>query len=167
MLEIKVTIEAPELTGAINNLAAAMGTAAGAVQVPYMPVPVPDAESATTTQQVTYSATEPQQTANPSATAPVTAAPTSLPATTPSPSEAESATPAPVKVYALNETGKAAVRLYTLDEIGRAGAALVDQGKMPQVIALLGKFGVQTIQQLKPDQYSAVAEELKALGASL
>ena len=48
-----------------------------------------------------------------------------------------------------------------------AGAALIDAGKMPQLLALLGKFGVQAVTQLPKEAYSAFGAELKALGAQL
>lgn len=56
---------------------------------------------------------------------------------------------------------------YTLDELSRAGAALIDQGKMPQLLELLKKYGVQAVTQLNPATYPAFVEEMKALGAQL
>ena len=35
-----------------------------------------------------------------------------------------------------------------MEELSRAGAALIGAGKMPQLLALLGKFGVQAVTQL-------------------
>lgn len=58
-------------------------------------------------------------------------------------------------------------KTYTADDLSRAGAALIDQGKMPQLIEILKKHGVQAITQLKPEQYGAVATELNAIGANL
>lgn len=56
----------------------------------------------------------------------------------------------------------------TLDMLCSAGAGLIEQpGKMPQVIAILGKYGVQAINQLPADKYDAVAADLRALGASI
>ena len=52
-----------------------------------------------------------------------------------------------------------------MEELSRAGAALIDAGKMPQLLALLGKFGVQAVTQLPKEAYSAFGAELKALGA--
>ena len=54
-----------------------------------------------------------------------------------------------------------------LDTISRAGAALIDQGKTPDVLALLQQFGVPAVNLLDPSQYPAFAEGLKALGASI
>lgn len=56
---------------------------------------------------------------------------------------------------------------YTLDQISRAGAALVDAGKVEQLLQLLSRYGVQAITQLQPDQYGAVATELRGLGAQI
>jgi hypothetical protein len=38
---------------------------------------------------------------------------------------------------------------------------------MPQVITLLGKYGVQAITQLQPESFEAFAGELRALGAAI
>lgn len=58
---------------------------------------------------------------------------------------------------------------YTIEQLSVAGAALCEQGKMAQLIALLGKYGVQAVTQLKPtpDVLNPFAAELKALGANL
>lgn len=56
---------------------------------------------------------------------------------------------------------------YTLDMIAAAGSALIDAGKMEQLMQLLGKFGVASLVELTPDRYGAVAAELRALGAAI
>ena len=56
---------------------------------------------------------------------------------------------------------------YTLDALARAGAALAQAGKMQEALALLAKYGVQTVNQLKPEQYGAFATELRTLGAQI
>ena len=56
---------------------------------------------------------------------------------------------------------------YTLDQISRAGAYLVDAGRMQQLLELLGRYGVQAVTQLQPEQYGAFATELRALGAQI
>lgn len=58
-------------------------------------------------------------------------------------------------------------KAVTLDDICNAGAKLVEQGMMSQVIALLGKYGVQAVNQIKPEQYEAFAGELRTLGAQI
>lgn len=61
----------------------------------------------------------------------------------------------------------AEVPAYTLDQISRAGASLVDAGKMEPLQALLGRYGVQAITQLRPETYGAFATDLRGLGAQI
>jgi len=56
---------------------------------------------------------------------------------------------------------------YTHEQIMQAGTALVDAGKMPQLMDLLTRFGVQAVTQLQSDQLAAFAIELRKLGASI
>ena len=56
---------------------------------------------------------------------------------------------------------------YTFDMISTAGSALIDAGKMDQLVTLLGKFGVQSLTDLNPESYGAFANELRALGAKI
>lgn len=56
---------------------------------------------------------------------------------------------------------------YTFDMISTAGSVLIDAGKMDQLVMLLGKFGVQSLTDLNPESYGAVANELRALGAKI
>lgn len=70
------------------------------------------------------------------------------------------AAPAPVAPVA-------AAPQITIDQIGKAGADLLSKNPaaMPQLMALLQKYGVQSAQQLKPEQIGAFATEMRALGA--
>lgn len=56
---------------------------------------------------------------------------------------------------------------YTFDMISTAGSALIDAGKMIQLQQLLGNFGVQSLAELKPESYGAIANELRVLGAKI
>ncbi len=56
---------------------------------------------------------------------------------------------------------------YTFDMISTAGSALIDAGKIDQLVMLLGKFGVRSLTDLNPESYGAVANELRALGAKI
>lgn len=148
MLEIKVTVSAPELSEAINNLAKAYaGNPTATVQavnpvqtetaVPAQPrAPVTNSAPSVNTPPAPAVATQPVQTV-PTATSPAVQAP-SEPAKT-----------------------------YTQEQLSNAGAALCEQGKMPQLIQLLSQFGAQSIVQVSKEQYTALAEGLKALGANL
>lgn len=151
MNEIKITLSIPGLPEAINNLADAIrgngvsvptGSAPKAVEVT-QPVAVANADVPQTPVNPTPTAQQ-----NTAAVTPATAVTPSAP-TAPAPSEA-----------AVN---------YTIEQLSVAGAALCEQGKMAQLIALLGKYGVQAVTQLKPtpDVLNPFAAELKALGANL
>jgi len=130
MFEAKITIDAPEIATALNNLA----------------------------QAINYLTTKQPQ------NAPAMAEPASYNA----PAEVAQTPTAPVQEAAkATPTEAKAEKRYTLDDLSRVGAELIDQGKMPQLIDLLKKNGVQAITQLKPEQYAAVATELIALGAKL
>lgn len=157
MLEINVTVTVPGLPEALNNLAAAISgksapavadapVAVQAAQPEVAPVVNPTPAVATpVTNGVPTANTQP---VNPVSASPVTAAPSS-PVNPSSPS---------------NATAN-----YTVEQLSIAGAALCEQGKMPQLIALLGEYGVQAVTQLNPtpDVLNSFAAKLKALGASL
>lgn len=138
---------APELEALIRTMF-------GGTQ-PAAPVPAP-AAAAANTQPVAPAPAEPIQptpaTTNPTAAAPTVSVPQST-ATSP---------PAPV-APAVPTTG----RTYTLAELGKAGADLMDAGKGADAVALMAKFGVTSISDLAPNQYGAMATELRNLGASI
>jgi hypothetical protein len=58
---------------------------------------------------------------------------------------------------------------YTLDQVTRAGADLITARPdlMGSLMALLPKYGVQTLAALQPEQLGPVATELRALGAKI
>lgn len=160
MNEIKITLSIPGLPEAINNLAEA-------IRGNGVSVPTGSAPMAVEATQPDTNADVPQTPVNPTtpAVAPVqaqgavhtqavnTGAPVNTAPSAPT-------APAPSETAAVN---------YTIEQLSVAGAALCEQGKMAQLIALLGKYGVQAVTQLKPtpDVLNAFAAELKALGANL
>ena len=164
MFEVRVTVEAPDVCAAVRELAAAMVATAGA------PRAVNTAEKQTPVQQAPTQPAQPtQQFTQPTiqqapvqATQPPQQAPAQLPQqfTQPAPNTVAQAFQQPVQQAP-------AARQYTADEIARAGASLLEKGLMPQLIALLGKYNVQSITGLRPDQFPAFAEDLKAMGADL
>lgn len=100
------------------------------------------------------------------------AAPAAVPSVAPVPVAPPVPAAAPVPVSAATPVPAVpavptAAPTYTLDALARAGAALAQSGKMQEAIAVLTKYGVQTVNQLKPEQYGAVAAELRALGAQI
>ena len=180
MLEMKITVAAPDLAAAINNLAAALdgknphtvcnqygtdnkhidnvGTInmgmSGKAQptTPAAPVnPTPAPTVPTQAPGAPLSATPAQTAAQAAPTVPV----------------AQPAQPAPVANTAPAPTVPTSAPQYTLDMIATAGSALIDAGKMDQLMQLLGKFGVASLTELTPESYGAVAGELRALGATI
>jgi len=154
MMEMKITIEVPDLAAAIEKLAAAM-TAPNAVPTP---VVVPVASQVVPANPVP---------ANPAKTAPVEVPVSSLVHTTGTPTMTGSVAPFSNASVAGPAMPVSSVPTYTLDQISKAGASLVDAGKMEPLQALLAKYGVQAVTQLQPNQYGVFATELRALGAQI
>lgn len=154
MFEINVTVNAPELAEALNNLAAALKgakpePAASKTGKADKPAPVPPADYMP-----------------PADTAPAPATP--APAVTPAPAPA----PAPVQAPVTPAPAPAPVPVapaptYSRDQIMTAGAALIDAGKINELMGLLNSFGVQAVTQLKQDQLGAFATELRKLGTQI
>ena len=140
MLEGKITIVAPDLTEAINNLAAAIsGKILQAQNIPAsqsgtpmsVPAPTPAASVQPATTQFQTPAV-PVQPATPIAAVPLASAPQ-----------------------------------FTVDQIMTAGATLMDAGKVDELLNLLHAFGVQAVMELKPEQLGAFATEMRKLGAAI
>ncbi len=160
-MEITVTVNAPELAGAITKLALAIEGAAlnknGEVTIPVgTTATVQSVEQVV--QPTTVAPVAPQQTAP----APQPQAQT-IPMPQPTAPVPQPQAPTPAQ----QTTAQPQQKALTLNDIATAGAGLVDQGKMQQVIELLGKYGVQAITQLQPTQFDAFAGELRALGAAI
>lgn len=145
MLELKITIAAPDLAAAINNLAVALANGNT----------VPAEKPAKAEKQTEAKDAAQQAPVNPMQ---ATGAPLS-------------ATPAQTVVPVANVPVASAVPTgaptYTLDMIARAGAALVDAGKMDALCGLLAKYGVEALTALDPAQYGNFANDLRALGAHI
>ena len=56
---------------------------------------------------------------------------------------------------------------YKPDDLARAARSLMDSGRQPDLIALLGQFGVVSIPDLRPEQYGAFATALRGMGAQI
>ena len=162
-------IEAPELAGAINNLADAMKARVELMGQPVSMAPLPHTENAQQPAPAPVVAPVAAPVQQPVAPAPAVTAPAAAPVqpqpvtptTAPAPAPAPVTAPAPAPTVAAPTPAPA----VTFDAIIAAGSQLLEQGKMPQLTELLKGFGVQAITQLKPEQYPVVAEGLKNLGA--
>ena len=182
MLEMKITVAAPDLAAAINNLAAALdGKNPHTVCNQYGT----DNKHIDNVGTINMGMSGKAQPATPAAPVNPTPAPVATPAQAPgaplSATPAQTATPiaptVPVAAPAPTVTPVANVEpapavptsapQYTLDMIATAGSALIDAGKMDQLMQLLGKFGVASLTELTPESYGAVAGELRALGATI
>lgn len=173
MLEVKVTITAADLAAAINNLASALSDAkqrldnVGTINMSSgerVQPAVPTAPVNPTPAQAT------QPTAAPAITPPTAEQPTppivpSVPVPTVPTVPTETATPA--INAAPTPTVPTAAPQYTLEMIATAGSALIDAGKMDQLMLLLNKFGVASLTDIDPNNYGAVANELRAMGAAI
>ena len=56
---------------------------------------------------------------------------------------------------------------YKPDDLARAAMSLMDSGRQPALISLLGQFGVVSIPDLRPEQYGAFATALRGMGAQI
>lgn len=158
MIEVKVTVEIPGLSEAINALAGAIENNHPDVVCKLTQNGAQTVNAGTASMDVPAEvAANPTQEAVASVAAPTSADIPTAPEMPVAPSPAAEVAPPPAAV----------TPGVTMDVIGRAGAALVDAGKMPQLIALLGKYGVQAITQLKPEMLDSFAGELRALGAKI
>ena len=165
MLEMKITIAAPDLAAAINNLAAALdGKNPHTVCNQYGT----DNKHIDYVGTITMGMSGKARPATPAAPVNPTPAPT---VPTRAPGAPLSATPAQTVAPVANVPVASAVPTgaptYTLDMIARAGAALVDAGKMDALCGLLAKYGVEALTALDPAQYGNFANDLRALGAQI
>ena len=176
MLEMKITITAADLATAINNLAAALSDKAphfvctqnggNSHQIENVGTLTMNMGGKT---QPTAPAAPVNPTPAPTASAQAPGAPlSSTPAQTAAPvvPTVPVAAPAPT-APAQAPTVPTSAPQYTLEMIAGAGSALIDAGKMDQLMQLLGKFGVASLTELAPENYGAIAGELRALGATI
>lgn len=164
MLEIKIVLEAAELAAAMQRLAEALeGRGIPAPQPPQEPkpkgtaAPVPKPKGTAAPVQTEVPAANPTTAPAPVQPAPTTGTAAPTPAPDPAPATAAPTAPAAAD----------AAPVPAIADIAKAGAALVNNGRRDDLIALLARHGVQAVTQLKPEQLSAVATDLRALGAQL
>ena len=177
MLEMKITIAAPDLAAAINNLAAALSDKAPHFVCTQNGGNNHQIENVGTITMGMSGKARPATPAAPVNPTPAPTVPTQAPGAPLSATPAQTAAqiaptvpvvqPAPVANTAPAPTAPTSAPQYTLDMIATAGSALIDAGKMDQLMQLLGKFGVASLTELAPESYGAVAGELRALGATI
>lgn len=164
MFEIKVTIDAPELSSAINALALSF-----APKCVCTPENQPVNESFTQGNIFQASAAtipaeqptavipigQPVQPVIPiqTTTVPFNSAPPVLSGQTPAPAVVPGVPVAPAT--------------YTMEQLAVAATQLVDAGKRTDLVALLGQFGVPALTALPKEQYGAFATSLRQMGAQI
>lgn len=160
MIEIKVVVESPEVTNALNNLARAIERWSATSAVDRR---APEQVSDLGGKDVHVDANPSQAVSAPAESA-AAINPDAVSQETEKPVETASA-PSPVNVP---ETAQdAPAKPVSMNDLAIAGARLVDAGKMDSVISLLKEFGVDSIPRLNADQYDAFAKRLRALGADI
>lgn len=176
MLEMKITITAADLATAINNLAAALSDKAPHFVCTQNGGNNHQIENVGTLTMNMGSKTQPAAPAAPVNPTPVPTASAQAPGAPLSATPAQTAAPAaptvPVAAPAPTAPAQAptvptSAPQYTLEMIANAGSSLIDAGKMDQLMGLLGKFGVASLTELAPENYGAIAGELRALGATI
>ena len=177
MLEMKITVAAPDLAAAINNLAAALDGKNPHTVCNQYGTDNKHIDNVGTINMGMSGKAQPTTPAAPVNPTPAPTVPTQAPGAPLSATPAQTAAqiaptvpvvqPAPAANTAPAPTVPTSAPQYTLDMIATAGSALIDAGKMDQLMQLLGKFGVASLTELAPESYGAVAGELRALGATI
>lgn len=157
-MDINVTINAPGLENAINNLAAAITAkqCGPATVVNTQPV----AATVATIPENAPAAYIGQPSATPQAVVPVTPV---AQAQQPAPQAAPLAAHAAAPVAAVPTTAPA----YNMDQLAVAATQLVDAGRRNELVQLLAQFGVQALTELPKDYYGNFATHLRAMGAKI
>ena len=174
MLEMKITIVAPDLAAAINNLAVALANGNTVpAEKPAKAEKQTEAKDAAQQAQAQAPVNPMQATGAPlSATPAQTVAPVANVPVAPAVVQQAAPAVAPVAQAPIAQAPFASAvptgaPTYTLEMIARAGTALVDAGKMDALCGLLAKYGVEALTALDPAQYGNFANDLRALGAQI
>lgn len=146
-MDIHIKIDCPDLVSAANILAGAWGRktqqAAPVLSQPTVQAPA---------------APQPIKEPNTTPAAPITQSTAQAPAAPTVPAPAAVPTTAPV-------TGPS----YTVQDLAVAGANLIQENPSahPQLMGLLGQFGVRAVTDLKPEQLGSFANAMRQMGAKL
>ena len=184
MLEIKLTVELPGVSEAINHLADALLASKVPVittspaEVKALPVadtapvqveaaPVPEKKTRKRKEAAPVPV-EKAEDAPPLAEVPAEQEPVvNAPAVDPEPAGEATPVAADPEPAVVEDIPQDDGPVYNIDMLSRAGTALLDQGKMGDLLNLLSKYGASSLMDLKPEQYGPFAQDLKAIGADL
>ena len=194
MFEIKVTIDAPDLSNAINALASAFTakctcTPENKTVIPNQPIAtgqpvIPDQLTTAVpnpfgqpVQQI--STVPPGSTAPPITTIPpVMQVPIQQGPIQQGPIQQGSIQQEPIQQEPIQQVSAVipgtpptgvpvAPATYTMEQLAVAATQLVDAGRRTDLVALLGQFGVPALTALPKEQYGAFATSLRQMGAQI
>lgn len=154
MLEITVNVTGLDgLVEALKGLAVRQGTAVMDVQAPQIQQPMTPAQAAmqNLTQPQPIQAPAPQQ----------MAPPVTVPVDQPVQQPMQQPIQAPSTGIPTSDVN------YTYEQLAVAMSSLVDAGKMDAIRALLNRFNIPSLMQLPKEQYGALANDLRQMGAKL
>lgn len=188
MLEIKITVELPGVPEAISHLADAMlaskmipNSVQTQTQVTVRPAPVAAFPEVAETEAAPAPVPEKKTRKKKEAPAPVSVElpedapplanvpvePVSFEAGETYGGEATREAVADPEVAVVEDIPQDETPDYTIDMLSRAGTILLDKGKMGELLNLLQKYKAASLMELKPEQYAAFAQDMKAIGADL
>ncbi|WP_141249028.1 hypothetical protein [Paucisalibacillus globulus] len=148
-MEIKVTINAPGLEGAIHTLAQVLANYE-------LPVNIPGSE---VVEQPKQEVQAPQ---------PVQQAPVQQPVPTQQPPQQAPVQQPPVQQEVPQQAAVPTSNpTYSMDQLAVAATQLMDAGRRDDVVNLITSFGVQALTALPQEQYGAFATRLRELGAKI
>lgn len=163
MIEIRITVDCPDLVNAATTLANALAGVkpAAAPAATNVSGTAPVAQYGSAAPVATQTPTPPVSQTAPAPVAQVNPTQTGYPSmpTNYYPSNTAPVTAAPV----------AQAPAFTLEQVSKAGADLItaQPAKMQDLMALLQQYGVQTIQALPADKLGAFATALRGMGAQI
>ncbi|BFH71907.1 hypothetical protein J27TS7_08280 [Paenibacillus dendritiformis] len=154
-MNITISIQAPELVGAINNLATSLGGKLAAAAAPLAQTTLQNDPQ----QPVTVFQQPPMQSAYGAAPDPAAPAQAAVPVAPPQ----APVVPAPAAAVGVPTTAPA----YTLDQLAVAAGPIVDAGRSGELTSWLQQRGVQALTQLPKELYGEFATYLRSLGAKI
>ncbi|MEC1177647.1 hypothetical protein P9B03_04050 [Metasolibacillus meyeri] len=159
-MNITLTIQAPGLEKAMDNLA--MALQGGSIsQTQPMQQPAQPMQQMPPVQNAPVQQTAPVQNAPVQQTAPVQQPPVQPSQPAPQAAPVQQPPVQPTQAVPISNV------TYTMEQLAVAATQLMDQGKRNEITQLLATFGVQALTALPQEQYGAFATSLRGLGANI
>ncbi|MFY2307664.1 hypothetical protein ACOSZE_09380 [Lysinibacillus fusiformis] len=156
-MNFTLSIQAPGLEKALNNLASALQGNSVVNIAPTVSEPQSLPQQQPMPEQIQQPAAVP--TSMP-VQQPMQQVPQQQPVTQPT-QPAQQQQPMPQQSVPTSQTA------YSMDQLAVAATQLMDTGKRDQLMQLLATFGVQALTALPQEQYGAFATKLRELGANI